>query len=156
MEPHRLAALGALAGAFALGAVVLAAPFEMPPLYAVGTIALGAGAALFSVGTLLACVELARDDQAGLALGAWGAVQATAGGLAMAAGGVLRDVIASLAHAGALGAVLDAPATGYAAVYLLEIVLLFATLAAIGPLVRPRRGFRGHPLHPGLTAVPPR
>jgi BCD family chlorophyll transporter-like MFS transporter len=31
---------------------------------------------------------------------------------------------------------MNAPATGYSAVYNLEILLLFATLVAIGPLVR--------------------
>ena len=32
---------------------------------------------------------------------------------------------------------LAGPVTGYALVYLLEIALLFATIIAIGPLVRP-------------------
>jgi BCD family chlorophyll transporter-like MFS transporter len=42
---------------------------------------------------------------------------------------------------GDLGATLTVAATGYGAVYMLEIVLLFATIAVIGPLVsvaRPR------------------
>ena len=37
---------------------------------------------------------------------------------------------------GALGPALADPSVGYGAVYYLEIILLFATLAAIGPLVR--------------------
>jgi BCD family chlorophyll transporter-like MFS transporter len=52
-------------------------------------------------------------------------------------GGVIRDVVGGLATQGALGAALSDPATGYMAVYHLEIALLFATLIAIGPLVRP-------------------
>ena len=34
-------------------------------------------------------------EQAGLALGAWGAVQASAAGIAVALGGIIRDVAAS-------------------------------------------------------------
>jgi BCD family chlorophyll transporter-like MFS transporter len=33
---------------------------------------------------------------------------------------------------------LTGPATGYTAVYLTELILLFATLIALGPLARPR------------------
>ena len=72
----------------------------------------------------------------GLALGAWGAAQATAAGVGIAIGGGLRDVVGEAALAGRLGEGLNAPATGYSAVYNLEILLLFATLVAIGPLVR--------------------
>jgi BCD family chlorophyll transporter-like MFS transporter len=48
----------------------------------------------------------------------------------------LRDAVGHLAMSGALGEALVMPATGYAFVYHLEIALLFATLVAIGPLVR--------------------
>ena len=73
---------------------------------------------------------------AGLTLGAWGAVQATAGGLAIAAGGMLRDGVGYLATSGALGDALNSPSAGYSAVYHIEIGLLFLTLIALGPLVR--------------------
>jgi len=63
-------------------------------------------------------------------------VTATAGGLAVALGGVIRDVISSLASAGVLGAGLDAPSTGYVGVYIVEIMLLFMMLAVVGPLLR--------------------
>jgi BCD family chlorophyll transporter-like MFS transporter len=75
-------------------------------------------------------------SHAGMALGAWGAVQATAAGLAMAAGGLARDIINGIATAGRLGDGLNHHATAYLVVYQAEIVLLFATLVAIGPLVR--------------------
>ncbi len=71
-----------------------------------------------------------------LALGAWGAAQATAAGLAIACGGAIRDIVGGLASSGLLGPALDGPVTGYGAVYLIEILFLFATLIAIGPLVR--------------------
>jgi MFS transporter, BCD family, chlorophyll transporter len=79
---------------------------------------------------------LARGGQSGLALGAWGAVQASAAGLAIAAGGALRDIVSHLAASGALGPALTGPATGYGAVYHVEIAVLFAALIVIGPLVR--------------------
>jgi BCD family chlorophyll transporter-like MFS transporter len=72
----------------------------------------------------------------GLVLGAWGAVQATCAGVAVALGGALRDVVSHAATAGWLGEALQSPATGYATVYHLELALLFATLIVLGPLVR--------------------
>jgi MFS transporter, BCD family, chlorophyll transporter len=39
-----------------------------------------------------------------------------------------------------LGPGLTGPAAGYAVVYHIEIILLFATLVALGPLVRSHRG----------------
>jgi MFS transporter, BCD family, chlorophyll transporter len=85
-------------------------------------------------------MNLAPPDQTGLAMGVWGAVQASAAGLAIALGGVIHDTVSRLAMSGMLGAGLLDPATGYSFVYHLEIYLLFATLIAIGPLVRPARG----------------
>ena len=49
-----------------------------------GTCLIGLGGGLFAVGTLMATMSLAGQDHAGLALGAWGAAQATAAGLAVA------------------------------------------------------------------------
>jgi BCD family chlorophyll transporter-like MFS transporter len=69
-------------------------------------------------------------------------VQATAYGVAIAIGGAIRDLVAALAADGRLGPVLTGPGVGYSVVYQLEIVLLFATLIAIGPLVL-RTGVRG-------------
>ncbi|MBD0271022.1 MAG: BCD family MFS transporter [Acetobacteraceae bacterium] len=135
-DPHRVAAAGALCGAAAFAAVVFAAPLGAVPLFVLGTALIGLGGGLFAHATLTACMRAAPEGQVGLALGAWGAAQATAAGCAMAFGGLLRDLVANRAEAGGLGPVLATPATGYAAVYLLEIALLFATLAAMGPLVR--------------------
>jgi BCD family chlorophyll transporter-like MFS transporter len=79
---------------------------------------------------------IAQRGQTGLALGTWGAVQAFAAGAAIALGGLIRDGVAGLADNGVLGPALKGPATGYGCVYQIEIALLFATLIAIGPLVR--------------------
>ena len=70
---------------------------------------------------------------------AWGAVQATAAGVAIALGGIIRDTVSTLAASGSLGEALTAPSTGYTTVYHIEILLLFATLIAIGPLVGQER-----------------
>jgi BCD family chlorophyll transporter-like MFS transporter len=134
-DPHRLAGFGALAGATGFAAVIFAAPLDSPIIFGLGTVAIGLGSGLFTVGTLTACMDLARSGQAGLALGAWGAVQASCAGAAVAMGGVLRDVVSDLALRGAFGPTLTGAATGYGAVYLFEIILLFATIAVIGPLV---------------------
>ena len=74
-----------------------------------------------------------------------GAVQASAAGVAIALGGAIRDSVSGLAAQGALGPALTGPAVGYGAVYHIEIGLLFATLAAIGPLVRPASEARPRP-----------
>jgi BCD family chlorophyll transporter-like MFS transporter len=87
-------------------------------------------------------MALADGGNSGLALGAWGAVQASAMGLAIAAGGAIRDTVSGLADASLLGPALTGPAVGYGVVYHLEILLLFATLVAVGPLVRPAREAR--------------
>jgi MFS transporter, BCD family, chlorophyll transporter len=139
----RLAAFGALAGVVAFAAVVFADPMRSALLFRVGAILIGFGGGLFSVGTLTAAMGLESGEHNGLALGAWGAVQASASGLAIAMGGALRDVVSTLAQHGALGPVLTGPAIGYSVVYHLEILLLFATLVAIGPLVGAASAARG-------------
>ncbi|MDQ0315459.1 BCD family MFS transporter [Amorphus orientalis] len=138
-DPHRLAAYGVLAGVVAFTCVVMAGAVGSASAFRAGTALIGFGTGLFSVGTLTAAMGLAENGASGLALGAWGAVQATAAGVGIAVGGALRDVVGELAASGALGPALTGPATGYNTVYSIEIVLLFATLAAIGPLVRHAR-----------------
>jgi BCD family chlorophyll transporter-like MFS transporter len=135
-DAHRLSALGALAGIAGFALVLFAAPLEERLVFALGTLWVGFGSGLFTVGILTACMRAAKPGQIGLALGAWGAVQATTAGVALAAGGMLRDAIGAAANAGALGEALMHPATGYGAVYLIEVALLFATIIAVGPLVR--------------------
>jgi BCD family chlorophyll transporter-like MFS transporter len=142
-DPYRLAAVGALVGLIAFSAVIFAAPLESILLFAIGTALIGFGAGLFGHCTLTAAMGTARSGQIGLALGVWGAVQASAAGSAVAAGGLIRDGISFLASNGVLGQAMSEPATGYSFVYHIEVYLLFATLVAIGPLVRrqPISGF---------------
>ncbi len=136
-DPCRLAATGALVGLPGFSAVILAAPMESDMLFRLGATLIGFGAGLFAVGTLAAAMSLARDGQSGLALGAWGAVQATAAGVSIALGGAIRDWVSALAESGQLGTVLADPSVGFTFVYHIEIALLFITLVVIGPLVRP-------------------
>jgi BCD family chlorophyll transporter-like MFS transporter len=134
-DPLRIAGTGLVIGIMAFLAVLFAAPFGSPAMLFGGAIAIGLGLGLFSVGTLIEAMALAQKATSGLALGAWGAVQATCAGAGIALGGALRDIIAYAAADGSLSAVLATRATGYGAVYILEILLLLAGLAAIGPLV---------------------
>ena len=135
-DPYRVAALGLLAGLVAFAAVIFAEPLESALLFRVGAALIGFGGGLFSVGTLTAAMGLENNGLNGLALGAWGAVQATCAGTAVLLGGALRDIVSSLASQGWLGTALASPATGYSFVYHIEWYLMFATLVAIGPLVR--------------------
>jgi BCD family chlorophyll transporter-like MFS transporter len=81
-------------------------------------------------------MNLAPPEQRGLALGAWGAVQATSAGVAVALGGIIRDSVNYFAMRNSLGKSLADPSTGYVAVYLIEIILLLATIIAMAPLIK--------------------
>jgi BCD family chlorophyll transporter-like MFS transporter len=138
-DAYRLAAIGVLSGVVAFACVIFADPLQSALMFRVGAALIGFGGGLFSVATLTAAMGLEAHGQSGLALGAWGAVQASAAGIAIALGGALRDFVSSLAAQGALGPALASPSVGYSFVYHLEIGLLFATLVAIGPLVSSAR-----------------
>jgi BCD family chlorophyll transporter-like MFS transporter len=156
-DPHRLASLGLVAGIAAFAAIIFAPLLDAPSLFQTGTFFIGLGGGLFSVGMLTAAMDLASAGSgamSGFALGAWGGVQATAAGLAIGASGMLRDIISGLSAGGALGDGVTGPAAPYLIVYQIEIVLLFATLAVIGPMVRSHRGAARQPgfglaHHPG-------
>jgi len=145
INPYRMCARGLLFGLVAFTAVIFAAPFDSAQLFFAGATLIGFGGGLFSVATLTSAMTMPTDGLAGrgLALGAWGAAQATAAGVSIALGGTIRDVVSSVGATGSLGPALADPATGYSVVYHIEIGLMFATLIALGPLVR-HRGFTQH------------
>lgn len=153
-DPYRIAAIGTLAGLAAFSAVIFSAPLASPLLFRIGTALIGFGGGLFAVGTLTAAMALAQDGASGLALGTWGAVQATAAGAGIAGGGAIRDMMSALAGQGHLGVALANPATGYSIVYHIEIALLFGTLAVIGPLVRWRHPAAAQKLKFGIAEFP--
>ncbi len=131
-DPFRMSAFGAMLGLPAFAIVIAAAPLQAAQLFSVGVLVMGCGAGLFSHGTLTATMRYAPADQVGMALGAWGAVQATAAGVGAALGGVLRDLGSDITIAASLPKI----ANGYIAVYLLEMALLVLTLAIMLPLLR--------------------
>lgn len=154
LDTIRLAAIGALLGLPAFACVIFSAPLNSAHLFQFGAALIGFSGGLFSVSMLLTAMELPERELTGLVLGAWGAVQATAGGLSMAFGGVLRDVVSSLATRGWLGEALNSPVTGYSFVFHLEIYLLFAVLIALGPLVRRSSATPRNPHPIGLAELP--
>lgn len=153
-DAYRLAAIGLLVGIVAFSAVIFAAPLDSGWLFRGGNYLIGLGGGLFAVSTLVVAMGLESASGAGLALGAWGAMQATAGGLAVALGGMLRDAFEALAAHGWLGTAMSEPQVAYSVVYHLEIALLFGTLIAIGPLVRPASASQPQRQHFGLAEFP--
>jgi MFS transporter, BCD family, chlorophyll transporter len=134
VDAFRMSGVGAFIGALAFLAIIVSAPFSLTLLFKIGVFFLGFGGGLFSHGTLTATMNSAPKSQAGLALGAWGAVQATAGGIGIGTGGVIRDLVIASPLSKTYG-----EAIGYNAVYTIEIVLLLATLVALTPLMRGTR-----------------
>ena len=134
-DPMRLAAYGALAGLPAFSAVIFSAPLDAGWLFRLGALGIGFGGGLFAVGTLFTAMRM-EGQFVGLALGAWGAVQSAAAGIAMFFGGALRDVVSSVTTQGLWGPGMTDPSVGYSMVYHVEMLFLFITLIAIGPLVK--------------------
>ena len=125
-DPFRMAIWGTYVGIPAFLLVIGSALTGATWMFVFGTLLIGFGAGIFGHGTLTATMNLAPKDQAGLALGAWGAVQATAAGVAVAWGGIMRDLVAQVSNS----------ATGYLSVYVFEAVLLLVTMVAMVPLLR--------------------
>ncbi|WP_293867401.1 PucC family protein [uncultured Alsobacter sp.] len=150
-DPFRMAGAGILAGIPGFLLVIAAAPAGSAAAFAAGTLLVGLGAGLFGHGTLTATMNLAPRGQTGLALGAWGAVQASSAGIAIAFGGILRDVIAAWPSRAGAG-----PAVPYLSVYGVEVALLVAALFVMRPLLRSGRhgthGADAAPLREGLRA----
>ena len=140
-DPIRVAALGVGCGMLGFVAVIFASPLADVTLFRVGSALIGFGEGCFAVGTLTSAMGLRAADQHGIALGAWGAVFATAEGAALALSGVVKDAIAALVRNGVLTGGLAIPSVPYSVVYHAEVALLFATLVALGPLVARRATF---------------
>jgi len=156
LQPPNMAARGILAGIAAFKCVVFAAPLGSSGVFYTGAILIGVGGGLFAVATLTAAMTMPVQGTAGrgLALGAWGAAQATGAGLSIFIGGTVRDLVNHAAGNGVLGEALATPATGYSVVYHTEIGLLFITLIALGPLVRARPVNSGHAAKLELAEFP--
>jgi BCD family chlorophyll transporter-like MFS transporter len=141
-RPMDVVCLGALLGMPAFGLVLASAMALSAPVLVGATLLAGFGAGLFGHGTLTATMRSAPREQIGLSLGAWGAVQATAAGLAIAVGGVIRDVVLAAPLGGAT------PAGPYVPVFALEAALLLLALIVALPLRR-----REHAAASGLSGA---
>ncbi|NOD91925.1 MFS transporter [Ruegeria sp. HKCCD4884] len=140
-SPTRMCLMGALVGIPGYIAIILASPLDWLSLFVAGTFATGVGAGLFGHGTLTATMRSAPKTQTGLALGAWGAVQATAAGAGVALGGVIRDLMLQLQ-----GDHQFAPEVAYLPVFSMQILFLAFALVAVLPLLRL------HPTRPDHSA----
>jgi BCD family chlorophyll transporter-like MFS transporter len=149
----RLAGYGAVVGLFAFASVIIAGAIGSLTLFAIGTLLIGVGNGLFAVGTLTAAMLLSGST-AGLVLGAWGAVQATAAGCAVFLGGALRDLASVFIADSSFALVFSGPAAAYSAVYHLEMLILFVSIVALGPLVRRLGNKKDQPLTMKLADFP--
>jgi MFS transporter, BCD family, chlorophyll transporter len=129
-SPMRVASVGAAIGIPAFLAIIASAALTAVPVLIAATLAAGFGAGLFGHGTLTATMRAAPKDQIGLSLGAWGAVQTTAAGVAIAVGGVIRDAMLYGSAREAVGG------ATYAPVFALEAGLLALAVIAAWPLGR--------------------
>ena len=141
-DPHRVAGSGVLVGIIAFCRVIFAAPLNSRPLFGLGVALIGFGGGLFAHGTLTASMASAKPEDRGLALGAWGAAQSTAAGLAIAFSGLVNDLGSSLASRGALRRRARRPRDWLHHRLFHRNHSAVATLVAIGPLVRARMDTR--------------
>ena len=125
VDPYRMSQWGVLVGMPAFVLVMASAHWQSDVLLSAGVFLIGLGGGLFGHGTLTASMHLAPKEQSGLALGAWGAVQASAAGLAVAFGGVIRDVVGASQGVN----------FGYQTVYGIEMLLLLVTWISLRPLL---------------------
>jgi BCD family chlorophyll transporter-like MFS transporter len=131
---EQVAFAGALIGVPGFALIILSSVLGDIALFLAGVFMTGLGAGLFGHATLTASIRAAPADRIGLALGAWGAVQATAAGIGVALAGIVRDVIVGL-QAGT-GPDSHAP---YLAVFTIEILFLVLALLAMLPLLFRRK-----------------
>lgn len=137
-NPTFFTALALIVGLLGFLQIIFSHPLNTFTLYFLGACFIGFGSGLFAVSTLTMamCMPVENIIGRGLALGSWGAAQATSAGIGIALGGVLKDVVGEIAMSGGLGVGLRDPVIGYMFVYHFEILLIFITLATLGPLAQ--------------------
>ncbi|MDJ0640674.1 MAG: MFS transporter, partial [Paracoccaceae bacterium] len=120
--------VGALVGVPGFAAIILASFGGGALVFLAGVLATGLGAGLFGHATLTATIRAAPDNRIGLALGTWGAVQATAAGIGVALAGITRDIIVQMPVLGGVS-----PAAPYNYVFAIEIAFLVLAIALAIP-----------------------
>ncbi len=128
--PSATSLSGALIGIPGFAAIIFSAYGGGTPAFLAGTLMIGLGAGLFGHATLTATMRAAPKDKIGLALGAWGSVQATAAGVGMALAGWVRDVIVAL-PSDADGLATETP---YNIIFSMEMGFLVLAVLLIFPL----------------------
>ena len=136
-SPIHYTLIGALVGIPGFLAIITSSLSVSILLFLAGTFATGLGTGLFGHATLTATIRSAPANQIGLALGAWGAVQATAAGIGIALAGIVRDLIVGMQHIAG-----NAPETPYNIVFSIEILFLAAALVVTLPFLKDRKGTR--------------
>jgi BCD family chlorophyll transporter-like MFS transporter len=130
-SPVRLATLGVLSGVIAFASIIMSTQHLSDVLFMLSILLAGFGGGLFSHGTLTATMRSAPRNQIGLSLGAWGAVQATAAGLSVVIGGIIRDSLYGTGGAG-----FSPTAFPYVPIFALEVMLLVIALFVAVPLLK--------------------
>lgn len=122
-----LGRIGAAVGVPGFAAIILSSLGWGNAVFLMGVFATGLGAGLFGHATLTATIRAAPEGRIGLALGTWGAVQATSAGIGVALAGAVRDAVAL--WPGAAGLPAHVP---YNYVFAIEIAFLaLAVLVAV-------------------------
>ena len=129
--PANLALIGAAIGIPGFGAIIFASMGGGVSSFLIGTFLIGLGAGLFGHATLTATMRSAPREQIGLALGTWGAAQATAAGIGVALAGIVRDIVVGLQSETG-----NSAQTPYNTVFMIEVISLVAVLFVIWPMVR--------------------
>lgn len=130
-QPANLGLWGAAIGVPGFAAIIFASMGGATISFLLGTFLVGLGAGLFGHATLTATMRAAPKERIGLALGAWGAAQATSAGIGVALAGIVRDIVVGLQ--GPTGSAVQTP---YNTVFLIEVVSLLAAIVVIWPMVR--------------------
>ncbi len=92
---------------------------DIQAIFVPGVAVLGFGTGLSTSTNLGLMLDMTTVEQAGLYIGAWGVANATARGVGMLLGSVLRDVITALT---------GSASAGYISVFLIEAVILASSL----------------------------
>ena len=137
--PARIVFFGTVIGIPGFAAIIMSSAGGGIPLFLMGTFATGLGAGMFGHATLTATIRAADKNRIGLALGAWGAVQATAAGVGVATAGIVRDLIVGLNANGG-----NAVETPYNIVFAIEIAFLLMAIAVVLPLLKETKANSGH------------
>lgn len=130
-QPANLAMVGTSIGIPGFAAIIFASMSGGLTSFMLGTFLIGLGSGLFGHATLTATMRAAPRKSIGLALGAWGAAQATAAGVGVALAGFVRDIVVGLQ--GTAGSAVQAP---YNSVFLIEALSLAAAIVVLWPMAR--------------------